>query len=334
MKQNSQKLSLVIGGMLIVAVLLGALLPLFKPKQPGFALVGQIDSANWNALGLVDVIGDYLYVPVGHDGVRVVNIGNLPQWDEVAAFTVPPFQGEAVKIVIRDPYAYIAATTSLAIYDVTNPEQPALVGTWNEREVWDIEVADGIVYVMSRGALFVVDVSDPRQPQTIGDPEYYFIGSDSSNQVVTRDHLLFVNTSSQRKIFDATDSGQLQELSSFEVIFQDIPLFTYGFALAHPYLYVIGEYERHYVMDVSDPQQPRQIGQFVLPGMMVVSGHYGFGSFRLDLQMLDLTNPVSPVKLASYNLGDGVRDMAFVGNRLYVTGLRSGAVMVLDVQLE
>ncbi len=79
--------------------------------------------------------------------------------------------GNAQDVVVVGDLAYVAAGPSgLQIVDISNPENPEIIGYWDDNPWWDtygVAVSGDYAYLASDG-LRVISVADPEHPEEVG----------------------------------------------------------------------------------------------------------------------------------------------------------------------
>ncbi len=111
-----------------------------------------------------------------------------------------------------------------------------------------------------------------------------------------------------------------------------------GIALYNSYAYVTETYgwsnDNLHIVDVHDPSQPNEVNNFYLGDDfqargIFISGNYALvGSDGPETRILDLTDPVSPKILSTYD--DYCSDAYFKGNHAYLAA-RSSGLIILDI---
>ena len=128
------------------------------------------DSTVGNALVVIDVSN-----PASPQIVASISNASLPpQWSGTSALL------HACGIAVSGNYAYVTASYSarLTVIDISNPLQPAIVASIQNKSVGstlplpvDVAVANGYAYVaneVNNGILTVVDVHNPLSPHVVG----------------------------------------------------------------------------------------------------------------------------------------------------------------------
>ena len=204
-------------------------------------------------------------------GLLAVNISNLDSLEETSFF---PTGGSAQKIDLSGHYAYVASGYSglwiLDISDVTNPVGVANINTGGFTA--DVEVADSIVYLVnwptqrkeaSRG-LWIIDVSDPYEPKILSH------------------HIGIVRFSQSRAPNALAKFGNLIFMTQMPSADNDTTL---------------------EIIDVSDPQQPREVGIFrddsSILNIAVEEGFAYLATNDQGLKIIDWREPSSPVQITT-----------------------------------
>ncbi|THB76460.1 MAG: hypothetical protein D3926_17355, partial [Desulfobacteraceae bacterium] len=117
----------------------------------------------------------------GNNKVVSLDTGNFqvnvsPPWHKGAYYYTNPDPVGPYGVHVAGKYAYVAADAehSLTILDISDPENPVLVGeitdAVNLKGAGSVQVAGDYAYVAAytADALTVVDVSDPHDPQYAG----------------------------------------------------------------------------------------------------------------------------------------------------------------------
>ena len=334
------------------------------PSLP--VVIGSSDPLPGYAAGL-DVVGDLVFVAYGQTGFRVFNISDpsSPIWvNDTETFS------QANDVVVIDGRAYlsigggglIGGKSGLEILDVTQPIAPSFVGTapLPGGEMRVMTVSDNYVYGVGSGALFTFDVSNPTSPLielfqaggldiAVAENRAYIAGGTSGFRVVDLSNpmspaLLGCLETPGVAVSVALD-GDIAYVadgdSGLQVIDVSIPEFPVLIARLNflenlQHITVSGSYaylsqnEELVVVDVSDPQNPLEVGALPVTyaNEMVVIGNVGYLASFLGLSVLDLTLPSSPQVMSHIDLPGQPRRVAVEGDLVYVLG---GGTQIIEV---
>ena len=109
------------------------------PMSPD--VLGNIDTTNSQGL---DLEGDRVYLAGGHDVLRVFDVSDPSQPQQVGFYDFGTFNND---VAVRHGIAFVAAD-GLYVIDFSNPAVPNLIG-WGDypNGAEYVEISDGIVYV-------------------------------------------------------------------------------------------------------------------------------------------------------------------------------------------
>jgi hypothetical protein len=263
--------------------------------------------------GAVSTEGTRGYVACGASGFVIADLA-VPSQPRVLSTT--PVAGPVTAVCPADGVAYVTAgDAGLAIYRVTGDGGTALLGNLDTPGfASDIAVTGGYALVADGGAgLQIIDVRQPASPVWVVTVPTTGI----ANSVVVR--------------------GTLAYLTAADFISGDLRVAGEGLL----------------VLDVSNPRQPRLLGQCDTPGSangLTVEGSLAYVASApmlvptssllaeaqgldvvLGLDILDVSNPTAPWRVGGCPIGAGVaRRVVVTGTRAYVA-CEFGGVQVFDV---
>jgi hypothetical protein len=254
-----------------------------------------------NALG---IDANRLYVGDGNGGVRVVDVTTPAAPRARGAYAI---LGGPKAIDTAGHYAYVANSPSAGLYSHADPDQGlAVVDIADaQRPVQraflrtpalpvDVLVGGSYVYLAcGAGGVRVVDIADPRQPADVAVFPRLGDGIKWANGLALGSDRLYV--------------------ASLEMALAGV------------------ERGKVWIVDVSDPTAPREIGAFTTPvqalGPLAVRGTTVFAADSGGLQIVDAAHPAAPRRLGA--IPGYFVDVAVVGSRLY--GLQQTFLEIYDV---
>lgn len=258
--------------------------------------------------------------------------------------------GGTVKgLVVRDNRAYVGTGAQLAVFDLTNPAQPALLGQTapGVHLVRDVALYGNYAYVVDGGEMVVqgggivgwsggmrvVDISNPQQPQvvaTITVPDY-------PTYVAVQGHYAYISCMSKFSIWDLTDPLHPTRTGTYTAAIYPP---TAGIVLPSGTVayYAIGSIGL-VVVDISNPNQPQELGRY-LPdtldkaSVIAIRDHYAYlaDSSGSGISVVDVSNSTAMQEVGSYSLG-GVNDIAIAGSYAYAVHSYGGftGLTILDI---
>ena len=317
------------------------------------------------------VSGQYVYVAMRDDGIRVFDVADPTAPVEVGSFSQTDLKIRA--LAIEGDYLYLTHDAGLSILDISDPPVPVLLSTIplpapdGGRE---LVVEDQIVYVAAySGGIRILDASDPSAPVEVGSLQ---TAAPAQDLALAAPHVYAV-TSNALVIVDATDLTDPVQVSSYPI--SDPPaLMPFSIAAHNGYVYVTA-HNRLLVFNVVNPALPVEVGSIYLSqepiDVMVddryiyMAGEYSFQLFlppqpasppavgffastnsmddiaiessyayiadQTGLQILDISNPFVPVQIGHYAMAAGAQDVTVATPLAYVLDQDRGGLHILDL---
>ncbi len=231
------------------------------------------------------------------DGVKVVSVEDPD--NPVLVSTISDFTNSHNIHIDVDGYLYVvgASTYDIWIYDLSVPETPQLIGTWNGEYMHDIEVFNNKIYGAGiySGYFYIIDVSDKSNPYTL--VSYNTGGGYISTHdcAVTYDEqYLFTadeNTGGHIKVWDISDYNNINLVSEY----------------------------------MTDPSHSSH-NIYIRPetNYLIIS-YYADGT-----RMLDISDPTNPIEAAYYDTSN--IEGLYVGNWGTYAYLPSGYIISSDIE--
>lgn len=256
--------------------------------------------------------GGYAYVTAGEFGLRILDISDPAAPAEIGFYETP---APAWEIETVGNTAYVAADDGLHILNLSNPTVPAQVGFHPTADAArDVAVVGKLAYVAEgytedagtaeRGGLHIVDLSDPANPRQVG---FYPM--------------------------NPLDAGELERANAPRgALGVDLLAGSPEGPLYACLLYRTPERGGLRVVDVSDPANPQQVGDYAevvySVSDVLVEDQFAFVAAGADqgLLVLNLSDPTQPV-LEVNAVPGAARGLALADGTLYVAdhfgGLRT-----------
>ncbi|HEX8684544.1 MAG TPA: carboxypeptidase regulatory-like domain-containing protein, partial [Ardenticatenaceae bacterium] len=307
----------------------------------------------------VAVAGSHAYLADQLEGVLVVNISNPSTPTESGTYN-PPRPRHPNEIVVNGDYGYIADSTiapdveeptpGLLILDLTDPALPVVVGSIRTPfYIGGLTVAGNYVYLGAHNQLRVIDVSNPTNPTEAG--SYTFPdeeGAVSTNDVAIAGDYAYVTSSHGLRVIDVSNPDNMHEVGRTLQGAGEI-------AISGGYAYLSSGSIR--IVDISTPTAPVVVGEYFathpvqgsvsLFDVAVAEGrayatynlcYLGHGCFDNGLDVVDVTEPLSPTRIGLYNApswpastyGLYIENLAVSGAHVYLATHAVG-LLIVDV---
>jgi hypothetical protein len=293
------------------------------PSNP--QLVGTYDIPNhaWD----VEVKENYAYMAY-HSGLAVFNISDATS-PRLIAFAQDP-ERIAANVSLYGDYAFVAGEFSdgFLIYDISVPNSPGLVGTFNVgRSFRDVEISGNYAYAVAPDAWFgIIDISDPESPTLEGSTQ---LDGGAFGIAVSGDYACVVgygDSDGSLRVVDISNKSNPTSVGSSEPLWADHDVVAAG-----NYVYVVANGQLE-IYDIENPASPTLVG---------VSGDYydnvcgrlgiaGIGSSldlvgdwiyiggEDDVRIVDVSDPASPVCLGKYEIPYTAQGVTAAGDYIYV----------------
>ncbi len=241
------------------------------------------------------------------DGIKIVSVDNLD--NPVLVNTITDVDNSHNVHIDADGYLYIVGADDhdIWIYDLSDPSDPLLVGTWNLQNgetssqgyCHDIEVYNDKLYCAAIyvGYFYIIDVSDKSNPVTLASHFAGIDGISTHDVAITEDEqYLFTgdeNLSGHIKVWDISNYNNINLVDE----------------------YYTPEYQTHSAHNL-----------YVKPGLdQLVISYYADGT-----RVLDISDPTNVQEIAYYDMSD--IEGLYVGNWGTYVDLPSGNIISSDIE--
>ncbi len=225
--------------------------------------------------------------------------------------------GPVLAVAATGSYAYIGMGPRLAILDVSNP---TLVGQTDVLPgiVQSVAVAGEYAYVIGNeyhARLWIVHVANPAHPTAVNSIDFQ---ADVRGITISGNRAYITVAGRGLQILDISNPELPQPLGQF-------PESGAHVAVAGNYAHTIGSYL--YIIDVSDPLSPTQVGTYTLPIGTQVFGHTADGRYvyiaegNKGLRIVDVSTPNAPALRSQYQpLYEEIQGIAVAGEYVSTGG--------------
>ncbi len=270
-------------------------------------------SANW-----VAVNGSITYLADGESGLLAIDVSTPLNPVLISSYDT---QGEAASISINGGVAYVA-DSGLQIVDISDPQNTNLLGGYDSPgEAYAVQVAGNTAYVADGTAgMQIVDLSNPQNPFLIS---AYDTPGEARSITVVGNTAYIADSNSGVHVFDVY-------YPEFPILLGTCPIGASYITVAGNYAYVLDDSHMR-IVDVSDVQDPDLMSSYYILGVNSITVNDGIACVANgDLQLVDVSNPLSPAMLGFYATPGYTEFVAVAGNFAYLADSGSG-VQIIDI---
>jgi hypothetical protein len=274
----------------------------------------------------VHVKGNYAYI-TGKKKIVIVDISNPANPVQSAYINLPE---DVRRLYIHGNYLLTGGNNIfLYIYDISNPVNPTLLGTWGDpnndprRYVSSIAAYASYAYVVDyHYGIHVIDISNPANPVEVNS----VIGQNdpNANDIKVFGNYLFLSTRYEGfRVYDISNPASPTQIS----VFSGFPGYVEGI-FVHQTSYGLYVFETGYstgwaIVDATDINNPTLLAKLPVPtcDSIAVKGNYAFyGGHNDGVWVVDISDPSNPQeKILIKNKGRNT-GLAIDGNYLYIAG--------------
>lgn len=299
-----------------------------EAQTSSFVQIGSIPGP----ADLVAVQGSRAYVAAGKT-LTVVDVSDPAAPKRAGSYTFPEL---IWNLAIAGSTVYVAADTyGMGIVEASNPAVPVLRGAMKTRGQAKAVAVFGTKALVADhvAGVDVIDVSNDARPVAGGS----FFVDGFAKDVVVRGTLAYVlDQPSGFYVFDLTRTGSFEPTATIAlaspIALRSQLAVSEESAKAGVRVAVVAGGGPLQVVDVSNPQRPRQATTYRTPGVPQRVAVIGTRAYIADgpsgLQVVDLSSPATPAGVGAFKTATPARDVAVAGSLVFVV-LASGDVLIL-----
>ena len=195
-------------------------------------------------------------------------------------------------VAVQGAYAYCEADGALMCFDISDPANPALVGTYDTVGPTTEIVVSGDYAYLASDHLRVLDISDPAQPREVA--WHTFGGPDRTWSIALSGDYLYGMRGGALSVYDISNLLEPNCVTGLLV-----PGGHRYMALAGVHAYVTGDDLT--VIDISDPSSPTIVATWPSPSGwcegVAISGSHAYLTRDNKLVVLDISDPTAPTQV-------------------------------------
>jgi hypothetical protein len=264
----------------------------------------------------VAVSGTFAYLAAGDDGLQIIDVSNpLTPLQRSAVSGI----GNATTVAVDSHYAYVGGFGDLQVVDIRDPAKPQVVAHYPGYDAFKLAISGSYACLGGASWLTFVDISDPTNPKLAGRSGM----SGPTGVAIAGRYAYIMGWLSGLHIFEMRPANpqRLAELQFGKVQDGTVPL-AQRVTVSGNYAFVADDKGTVHILDIRDPENPQQVGDFALGGEIYAFAPSGFlvSVVGNGLVVFDLHQPANPQLLGSVNgLPGNFTGLALSGHYAYVT---------------
>jgi hypothetical protein len=282
------------------------------------------------------ISGNYVYLADNVKGVKVVNISNPAFPSPTGLWKTTQRTGASNDIAISGQYAYVADTSGLRVLNISDPTNPVHVASLTQPGQsygWfsQIHLSGNHAYLIDSSfrKLWIVNVANPAAPTLAssfgGDSstfmDVYVVGNYA--YVVGDGGLWVLEVSNPAQPTQAGYSATMSYLSEVAVVG------SYAYVTGGGFFRVVD------VSVPANPNTVRTLALPASDAGIYIFGNHAYVTACYSgLLVLDISNPANPIQVGEYNTVDCAKDARVVGNYVCIAESGNGLTIVTPTALQ
>jgi len=249
------------------------------------------------------------------------------------------FHGNSIStIFVKRNIAFTLSSFGLILFDMSNPEQPQLLGSWGNQLSWthdqrNFVIQDDFVYIVDRSSgFFVIDVSDSTNPQLCS---FYALSGFFTGPVdiaLNKDVAIIAARRSGLLIFDVRNPYDPQLIGSYTKLNDALAVKT-----NQNIAYTLDLASGLVVLDLSEPTSPTYLAHSkttYTPATFTIdtkNNHAYVVLLESGIDIIDLSNPLNPQVIHNFQPAEYLYDLAIVDAMAYILGDDPAEIQTMDI---
>ncbi|MCD4684171.1 MAG: hypothetical protein K8R86_12875, partial [Bacteroidales bacterium] len=273
----------------------------------------------------ISISNDFAYMAVGLSGMAIYNVENPSNPIQVSTVD---FEGYSVHVCSEGNYVYCANEEwGIRVIDVTDPNTPNIIGLITGLYATHVYDKDGLLHATSGASIrayYLIDVADPYNP-FIYDMEY--LGSEGS-AIHNYEYYTYISFNDGFSIFNISNPYNINLIN-----FLNTPDMSMDIVVKEEIAYVLEYYDGLWILDVSQPDKPKEISSFSSEGYSSQLYLYNdciYIANSIGLYIINVEDPDMPYLECYYQTEKHVLDVYVNDSIAYLANSSDGLIM-LDV---
>jgi hypothetical protein len=267
------------------------------PARP--AVVGQTAALS-SSMDDVVVAGDYAYLAVSDEGLRIINIANPATPVEMGSYSI---SGRTWALAIVGDRAYLSdVDDGLHIVNVADPAHPTRVGFHYQPGILNMAIVGDYAYLAVLGSFHIVNIADPNRPIEVSHYDPPGDSSDFGALALGVFDVAVVGTYAYLAVASGLDIVNVSNPKTpVEVSLYKTPV-AQSVAVAGQYAYLATTQGLH-VVNIANPSAPTKTSVYdkAAIGRVNISENYLYGTDGRSLHIINAVTPQTLVEVGHFD---------------------------------
>jgi hypothetical protein len=291
-------------------------------REPQIPEVGHLDTPR--SANDVAVQGDYAYVADSQGGLRIIDISDIANPEEVGVFDAD----QATGIIVEGEYAFLSeGEDGIRIISIAEPDNPTEISSFNTDGIaMNAAVSGSYVFVADAyGGMKVISIADIENPEEVGG---FDTDHDALDVKISGSYAYIAQNTSGFVIMDISDPENPTRAGS-----ADTEGNVYSISVVGSYAYIGAYGSGLYIFDISDPENPEEVGFFeteLVEDVFAVGSAAYLSKNTQGFQIVNAVDMNNIVELGSHDTDGRSFGVIISGDYAFIADGENGLV-ILDV---
>ncbi len=275
----------------------------------------------------VSVQNNVAYVADGEYGLRVIDVSNPEDPDEIAYLYTGQY---ALGVVAIGEYAYVMDDGILCIIDISEPDSPEEIGSYDTEKGgsagYNLSVVNDRVYLADRDGLRVINISNPENPTLMG---FLDTRDQALDVIVVNNYAYIANRFEGLIIVDISNIDNMSIIGNCVT-----PGGATGITVVENQAYIADDNRGLRIIDISNLNNPVEVGYYDTPGMdardvMVIENIAYVSEYGDGLRVIEVSDPENPEELDV--VGSGLSQGMDIDRNFVYVASRGRGLKIYDI---
>lgn len=298
------------------------ILDISDPANP--TVIGFWDDNQGKALGL-DYRDGIVFLADDTCGVSIIDVSDL---EHPTLLSICPSRGHAWDALINGEYLYIAdGESGVTIFDVSDFREPFEIGRYDTLgSAREINIIDNYAFVANdTEGLLVLDISEPDNPLMVSG---LWLRGQTKGLFVDDNVAYLANGAEGLISLDISDPANPNQLDQVGLSFANEVNIYDGLAL-------VAAHENLHLIDVSDPEDLRELSRIQTPGfarsVCLTGANACVADFWRGVALFNVENPDDPQEIGTFETDGYISALDLSGDFAYLADSKLGGIRIIDI---